>query len=401
MFTPDSIQTAAFTISKSGYDPMEVDHLLDQLAFSWETEASAIRLLELAVEASLTTVQRGYDCDEVEALLTQVREFCGQQTTADLVEEQTDDDGDNESDDDADNGGDHHLVLIADQEMNAANDHPYTDATAGSLEPLSDEAAPGVEADTPADAGSQIDPNATEQVDEPFAMETAEEAGEVSPVAEGYPVETTAPAATIEAIGAVPHLDAPVPDLTGLADAIARTMRTMGGLQSFVENEVATVKVSCERQVDETQLACERMLDEAREVAADYIARARAHADDLRGRAEADVADLRRLATDEIEAQRRASDESIARREAEAEERWTERTNEVETLCAERLASAEADAERRIAEAEREAEAIQANAEARERSAREVVDNAANLQATILASIEHARAALIPDASGS
>jgi DivIVA domain-containing protein len=390
MFTPDTIQTAAFTINKSGYDPMEVDHLLDQLAFSWETEASVARLRELASAASLSSVRRGYDCQEVDALLRELHEYCAAQAATAAETETADDEAESAD-------ADEPQAVAQVVELEAGRTLEVAHSTES--EPSSDEGAVSAAEDaTEVHAEpAPIETPAADELEELFGLETAERPDEVELAVESAPVE---PAATAEAIGAVPSLEAPVPDLAGLADAIARTMRTMGGLQSFVENEVAAVKVSCERQVDETQLACDRMLEEARDVASDYIARAEAHADAVRAQATAEVADLRRQAAEEIEAQRRTSDESIARRQSDAEERWTERTAEVEATCAEKLESAQVEAERRIAEAEAEAEAIRARAEARERSAREVVDNAANLQATILASIEHARAALLPDASG-
>jgi DivIVA domain-containing protein len=151
-------------------------------------------------------------------------------------------------------------------------------------------------------------------------------------------------------------------DIEGLRAVIERTI---GAMDAFVGNELATLKAATELETEELLNERERMLEEAADAA-------RAHLDETRTRAEAIMAEARR----DGEAMR-------ARFEGELQvdrERF-------EQSLAERDAAAQARAAEIVAEAER-----------RREEAEELVASANRVQTQVLASLEHARASLAPAA---
>jgi DivIVA domain-containing protein len=151
-------------------------------------------------------------------------------------------------------------------------------------------------------------------------------------------------------------------DVDGLRVVIERTI---GAMDAFVGNELASLKAATELETEELLHERERMLDEAADAA-------RAHLDETRARAEAMLAEARR----EGEALRARFDSELQ----VDRERF-------EQSLAERDAAAKARAAEIVAEAER-----------RREEADELVASANRVQTQVLASLEHARASLSPAA---
>jgi DivIVA domain-containing protein len=151
-------------------------------------------------------------------------------------------------------------------------------------------------------------------------------------------------------------------DVEGLREVIERTI---GAMDAFVGNELASLKAATELETEELLNERERMLEEAGEAA-------RAHLEETRTRAEAILAEARRDGDairarfeGELQVDRERFEQSLADRDAKAQAR---------------VAELLADAERRREEAE------------------ELVTSANRVQTQVLASLEHARASLSPAA---
>ena len=141
--------------------------------------------------------------------------------------------------------------------------------------------------------------------------------------------------------------------------------RTIGAMDSFVGNELASLKAATELETEELLHERERMLEEAADAA-------RAHLDETRARAEAILAEARRDGEalrarfdSELQVDRERFEQSLADREAAAQARAAE---------------------------------IVAEAERRREEADELVASANRVQTQVLASLEHARASLSPSA---
>jgi DivIVA domain-containing protein len=141
--------------------------------------------------------------------------------------------------------------------------------------------------------------------------------------------------------------------------------RTIGAMDAFVGNELATLKAATELETEELLHERERMLEEAADAA-------RAHLDETRARAEAILAEARR----DGESMRARFDSELQ----VDRERF-------EQALADRQAAAQARAAEIVAEAER-----------RREEANELVASANRVQTQVLASLEHARASLSPAA---
>lgn len=151
-------------------------------------------------------------------------------------------------------------------------------------------------------------------------------------------------------------------DIEGLRVVIERTI---GAMDSFVGNELASLKAATELETEELVHERERMLEEAADAA-------RAHLDETRARAEAILAEARRDGDairarfdSEVQVDRERFEQSLADRETQAQARVTE---------------------------------ILADAERRRQEAEELVTSANRVQTEVLASLEHARASLSPAA---
>jgi hypothetical protein len=181
-------------------------------------------------------------------------------------------------------------------------------------------------------------------------------------------VETLAAPAAEPEIEPEPAPVAAVPvvvsqDLSVLGEAIQRARRTVAGLEAFVDTDLAAMKAACEEQWAACQAECDRALAEAQ-----------ARAEKVLAAAEADA--------------RRAT----KRAERENDQRRRQLDTELETLRAE--AARQIDEERAFAEAamgQLRAEAAQDRADARA-----AMDRALEMQASIAASLEKARAELMP-----
>jgi DivIVA domain-containing protein len=176
------------------------------------------------------------------------------------------------------------------------------------------------------------------------------------PQPESHPSFEAVPAPVVE----LPvSLREPV-DVDGLRVVIERTI---GAMDAFVGNELASLRAATELETEELLHERERMLEEA-------AAAARAHLDETRTRAEAILAEARRDGDalrarfdSELQADRERFERSLADRDAQAKARAAE---------------------------------ILAEAERRRQEADELVASANRVQTQVLASLEHARASLAP-----
>jgi len=152
-------------------------------------------------------------------------------------------------------------------------------------------------------------------------------------------------------------------DLSVLGEAIQRARRTVAGLEAFVDTDLAAMKAACEEQWAACQAECDRALADAQ-----------ARAEKVLAAAEADAKRFTKRAEREHDQRRRQLDA------------------ELDTLRA--AATRQIDEERAFAEAamtQLRAEAAQDRADARA-----AMDRALEMQASIAASLEKARAELMP-----
>jgi hypothetical protein len=163
-----------------------------------------------------------------------------------------------------------------------------------------------------------------------------------------------------------PFVAAPVvvsQDLSVLGEAIQRARRTVAGLEAFVGTDLAAMKAACEEQWAACQAECDRALAETQARAAKVLAAAEADAKRLTKRAERENDQRRRQLDAELETQR-----AEAARQIEEERTFAE-----------------------AAMSQLRAEAAQDRADARA-----AMDRALEMQASIAASLEKARAELMP-----
>src|SRR5579862_55499 len=155
------------------------------------------------------------------------------------------------------------------------------------------------------------------------------------------------------------------PSFTPLTEAIERGVRTLVGVEAFVQNELESLRLACDRQVALTRAQC----DEA-------IEKASRRAEKIQKDAERIAAKRQASVEREVE-QRRAKQE----RELQADRKKAEK--EIATL---RL------------EADREAALLRQAAQADRAEAKAAVDRAVRMQAAIAESLAKARSELIsPD----
>jgi cell division septum initiation protein DivIVA len=152
-------------------------------------------------------------------------------------------------------------------------------------------------------------------------------------------------------------------DLSVLGEAIQRARRTVAGLEAFVESDLATMKTACEEQWAACQAECDRALAEAQARAEKVLAAAEADAKRITKRAERDNDERRRGLDTELETLRAESARQVEEERAFAE----------------------------AAMSQLRAEAAQDRADARA-----AMDRALEMQASIAASLEKARAELLP-----
>ncbi|HEY3763563.1 MAG TPA: DivIVA domain-containing protein [Gaiellales bacterium] len=165
-----------------------------------------------------------------------------------------------------------------------------------------------------------------------------------------------------------PRYEAPAPaprepaDIDGLRETIERTI---GAMDAFVANELATLKSATELETDELVRERERLLDEAGAAAQAHLEETRARAESILAEARRDGEAMRARFEGELQVDRDRFEQALADREA--------------------LAHAQ------VAE-------ILADAESRRREAEELVTSANRVQTQVLASLENARATLSPAA---
>ena len=149
-------------------------------------------------------------------------------------------------------------------------------------------------------------------------------------------------------------------DVDGLRSTIERTI---GAMDSFVANELATLKSATELETEELLRERERMLDEAGEAARAHLEETRTRAESILAEARRDGEAMRARFEGELQADRERFEQALADRDAQAQAQVAE---------------------------------LLADAEQRRREADELVASANRVQTQVLASLEHARASLAP-----
>jgi DivIVA domain-containing protein len=149
-------------------------------------------------------------------------------------------------------------------------------------------------------------------------------------------------------------------DLDGLRMTIERTI---GAMDSFVTNELATLRSATELETEELLRERERMLDEAGEAARAHLEETRTRAESILAEARRDGEAMRARFEGELQADRERFEQALADRDAQAQAQVAE---------------------------------LLADAEQRRREADELVASANRVQTQVLASLEHARASLAP-----
>jgi DivIVA domain-containing protein len=149
-------------------------------------------------------------------------------------------------------------------------------------------------------------------------------------------------------------------DIDGLRAVIERTI---GAMDSFVANELATLRSATEIETDELLHERERLLEEAGEAAKAHLEETRVRAESILAEARRDGEAMRSRFEGELQADRDRFERALADREAQAHARVAE---------------------------------IMAEAEERRREAEDIMSSANRVQTQVLASLEHARASLAP-----
>jgi polyhydroxyalkanoate synthesis regulator phasin len=148
-------------------------------------------------------------------------------------------------------------------------------------------------------------------------------------------------------------------DLSGLADAVDRAI---AALDSFVGNELRSVREASDLEIEDIHAERRRLIDEAADAGRRHIDDARRHADGILAEAQHQADQMRARFEQELHEERERFEQALADRDAQAQARVAE---------------------------------ILADAESRRREADELVASAAQAQAAMLASFEQARASLI------
>jgi DivIVA domain-containing protein len=151
-------------------------------------------------------------------------------------------------------------------------------------------------------------------------------------------------------------------DIDGLRAVIERTI---GAMDAFVANELATLRSATEIETDELLRERERLLEEAGDAAKAHLEETRVRAESILAEARRDGEAMRSRFEGELKADRDRFEQALAEREAQAHSRVAE---------------------------------IMAEADQRRREAEEIMSSANRVQTQVLASLEHARASLSPAA---
>jgi DivIVA domain-containing protein len=149
-------------------------------------------------------------------------------------------------------------------------------------------------------------------------------------------------------------------DLDGLRLTIERTI---GAMDSFVANELATLRSATDLETEELLRERERMLEEAGEAARAHLEETRTRAESILAEARRDGEAMRARFEGELQSDRERFEQALAERDAQAQAQVAE---------------------------------LLADAEQRRREADELVASANRVQTQVLASLEHARASLAP-----
>ncbi len=149
-------------------------------------------------------------------------------------------------------------------------------------------------------------------------------------------------------------------DIDGLRAVIERTI---GAMDSFVANELATLRSATEIETDELLRERERLLEEAGEAAKAHLEETRVRAESILAEARRDGESMRSRFEGELQADRDRFEQALAEREAQAQARVAD---------------------------------VMAEVEERRREAEELMSSASRVQTQVLASLEHARASLAP-----
>jgi hypothetical protein len=318
----ETIRNASFSLLPIGYNPEEVDAVLHIAA---ERLDSGADISELATTASFDATGVGYDPAEVDAFFAELASHVTQSIT------------------DTDAEVEREVASRVDEPAEASDEPDAGEALETEVgEALEAEVGEALEAE----AGEALEAEAGEQSDDVDGDHVDGEAYVQSPPA----VTWQAPAAGVL-------------DLDVLGKAVDRTADTLGSLRSFIDNEIAAMKLAVERQAQDTAKRCEKLLAEA-------SAEARA---------------LTEAVNDEISRARKA-----AERQGEKQRRD----------LAKELKQAQADCDAEVAQARAAADEYSAQVRAaadRDRAeAQKTIENAISMQSSIAESLERARQQLTP-----
>jgi hypothetical protein len=271
----EKIRNASFSLVPIGYNPEEVDSILNALA---EKVAGGEPVTELLATASFEATDVGYAPDEVDEFFAILDADNGDDGVESIA---------TQSDDDLASD-----VVDSDDEELAQSDTPID------VPHAEDTDIDGSDGERAADALGDEGINADGPGEQRIERDEKDE-NEVGYVLAPPAVEWKDPSA-----GSL--------DLDVLGQAVHRTADTLGSLQGFIDNEITAMKLAVERQAQDTAKRCETLLAQAS---------AEAHA--LTQSVNEEISRARKAADREIEKDRRELAKEIKQAHVDSEAETT------------------------------------------------------------------------------
>jgi hypothetical protein len=287
----ENIRNASFSLVPIGYNPEEVDSILNALA---EKVAGGETVTELLATASFEATGVGYAPDEVDEFFVMVDADNGEDGVEAIATQSDDDlvsDATLDSDDEELAKPD---VLAEDTYIDGSDEESAADA-------FGDE---DIKADAPADQHFERD----EEDENEMGCALA------APAVEWQDRST----------GSL--------DLDILGQAVHRTADTLGSLQGFIDNEITAMKLAVERQAQDTAKRCETLL-----------AHASAEANALTQSVNEEISRARKAADRQIEKDRKELDKEIQQAYAHSEAETAKMRADAEKYAADVRAEANTD----------------------------------------------------------
>jgi hypothetical protein len=291
----ENIRNASFSLVPIGYNPEEVDSILNALA---DKVAGGEPAAELLASASFEATDVGYASDEVDEFFALLDVDNGEDAVAANATQSDDDlvsDANLDSEDEelAHSDTPIDVPLLEDTHIDRSDEE-------SAAEPFGDE---GMNADGP---GEHTERDGTDE-------------NEIGYVLAPPAVEWQDPSA-----GSL--------DLGILGQAVHRTADTLGSLQGFIDNEITAMKLAVERQAQDTAKRCEALLAQAS---------AEAHA--LTQSVNEEIARARTAADRQIEKDRRELAREIEQAHADSEATTTKMRADAEKYATDVRAEADND----------------------------------------------------------